>query len=240
MIYTPYGATEALPVSNADGRALLAKQMDRLSAAGAGVCVGKVVADTEVHIIRISDEAIAEWSDELLLPAGEIGEIVVRGRQVTAEYYRQQQATRQAKIACVDGGFFHRMGDLGYFDAQGLLWFCGRKSQRVCLSEQTLHTTNCEEVFNAHPQVERSALVGVSWQQQTMPVICIQPQGRISATAWRQLQKELQDLAHTCEQTRQIEYFLLHAQFPVDVRHNAKINREKLAQWAQRKWRCTS
>src|SRR5262249_42173129 len=139
------------------------------------VCVGRSVNSVRVKIIRISDEKIPVWSDDLELPPGEIGEIAVQGPIVSREYYQRPQATALAKIADPDnGGFYHRLGDLGYFDATGRLWFCGRKSQRVVTERRTLFTIPCEAVFNAHPRVARTALVGVGPQGNARPVICVE------------------------------------------------------------------
>ncbi|WP_372677746.1 fatty acid CoA ligase family protein [Desulfosarcina sp.] len=82
QIYTGYGATEAMPVSAFDSDAIL-KETRKLSEQGYGMCVGKPVAGIDVRIIRISDGPIARWTDDLRLPDGEIGEISVRGDQVT-------------------------------------------------------------------------------------------------------------------------------------------------------------
>ena len=54
------------------------------------------------------------------------------------------------------------MGDVGYFDPHGRLWFCGRKSQRVITADGLLFTEQVEGVFNAHPAVFRTALCGSS------------------------------------------------------------------------------
>jgi acyl-coenzyme A synthetase/AMP-(fatty) acid ligase len=128
------------------------------------------------------------------------------------------------------------MGDLGYLDDRGRLWFCGRKSQRVVTPHGTLYTIPCEGVFNTHPHVLRSALVSVRCGTTTVPVICVeldrsQPAGVDTA----QLVRELTILAQSHEHTRSILRFLVHPNFPVDIRHNAKIFREKLAEWARRR-----
>ena len=168
-IYTPYGATEALPVASIDSGEILGStrhETDR----GAGVCVGRPVAGMRVEIIRISDDPIPAWSDDLVVPDGTIGEIVVQGPVVTREYFRRPEANALAKIddpgepgqtQGQTGRFRHRMGDLGYRDAQGRIWFCGRKAHRVVTAGGTLYTIPCEAVFNTHPEVARSALVGV-------------------------------------------------------------------------------
>jgi acyl-CoA synthetase (AMP-forming)/AMP-acid ligase II len=231
-IFTPYGATEALPVCSIGSREILAETRQR-SAAGAGVCVGKPVELMTVRVINITDEAIPAWSDELLVKAGEIGEIVVQGAVVTREYFHRPESTALAKIADpASGRFYHRMGDLGYFDEQGRLWFCGRKSHRVVTMQGTLFTIPCEGVFNAHPKVLRSAVVGVGRNGTARPVLCVELRTPAPPHELSTIERELRDLGQTQPHTRGIETFLFHPSFPVDIRHNAKIFREKLAVWA--------
>jgi hypothetical protein len=84
----------------------------------------------EARVIRIDDGPIAAWSEADVLPRGQVGEIAVRGPVVTHAYHNLPEPTAAAKIA--DGeAVWHRMGDLGYFDEGGRLWFCGRKAERV-------------------------------------------------------------------------------------------------------------
>jgi acyl-coenzyme A synthetase/AMP-(fatty) acid ligase len=152
---------------------------------------------------------------------------------VTAAYHARDEATRLAKIsdATQPTGFWHRMGDVGYFDEQGRLWFCGRKSQRVRLAEVDLFTDPCEGVFNVHPDVRRSALVGVGQNGQTRAAICVElveaPRETPDA-----IRAELLRLAGEFPHTQSIRDVLFHPSFPVDIRHNAKIFREQLAPWA--------
>lgn len=230
-IHTPYGATEALPVASVGSRFLLDEARAKTHE-GAGVCVGRPHPRQQVRVIRISDEPIARWSDDLLVPTGEIGEIVVRGPSVTQAYYGRPQSNALAKVAHDDGGpVSHRMGDLGYFDGDGRLWFCGRKSQRVVNARGTFHTVPIEEVMNAHPDVKRTALVGVGEQL----VLCVElePATREQEQRpWREVEPELRTLAAQRPLTQPLDRFLVHPGFPVDIRHNAKIFREKLAVWA--------
>jgi acyl-CoA synthetase (AMP-forming)/AMP-acid ligase II len=230
-IFTPYGATEALPVAVIGSDEILQDTRER-TAHGAGTCVGRTVPDLDVRIIRISDGPIEHWSDELCLPTGEIGEIVVRGRQVTREYFRRPDLTALAKIRGPGADdVWHRMGDCGYFDDQGRLWFCGRKSQRVVTSGGTLFTDPVEGIFNAHPAVFRSALVGVRVGDDVEPVVCIEREAD-ATMSWSVLRDELLRLAKEHEVTHEITKLLPHRSFPVDIRHNSKIFRERLAPWA--------
>jgi len=134
------------------------------------------------------------------------------------------------------GEFYHRMGDLGYLDARGRIWFCGRKSHRVVTRQGTFFTIPCEAIFNTHPSVFRSALVSVKRGSETEPVICVElePEARANLSS---LSAELRDLATRHAHTRSIKRFMVHPGFPVDIRHNAKISREKLAVWASRQSR---
>ncbi|MBI5200305.1 MAG: AMP-binding protein, partial [Elusimicrobia bacterium] len=228
-VHTPYGATEALPVSSISSSEVLGETR-RLTAQGRGVCVGRPMPGTEVRVIRISDEPIPAWSDALLAPHGETGEIVVRGAQVTEAYHGRAEATALAKIRLSDGGVFHRMGDLGYFDDEGRLWFCGRKTQRVVTARGPLFTIPCEAVFNQHPSVRRSALVGVGEKGAQRPVLVVELEPGVRPG--NLLRAELFELGSRHEHTKCVNDILFHPGLPVDIRHNAKIGRERLAVWA--------
>ncbi len=233
-VHTPYGATESLPVASIGSREILGETRARADE-GAGVCVGRPVGTTQVDIIKISDDSISRWSDDLKVPAGTVGEIVVRGPVVTREYFARPEATRLAKIDLGNGQVAHRMGDLGYFDDQGRIWFCGRKSHRVLTPQRELYTIPCEGVFNTHECVARTALVGVGKKGQARPVICVELKPDFAAEEQTRLINELRAIGQKFEHTRMIQDFLFHPAFPVDIRHNAKIFREKLAVWAARK-----
>ena len=237
QVFTPYGATEALPVANIGSREIL-EETRTLTEQGKGVCVGRPVAGMEVSVIAISDGPIAEWSDSLNLPPGEVGEFVVRGPVVTKRYYNRPEATALAKIRDPrTGEILHRMGDVGYIDDRGRLWFCGRKSHRVVTPWGPLFTDMVEPIFNRYGCVLRSALVGVTRNGVTHPVVCIETfRNAFLKLTWEQIQNGLRDLGGRYDHTRHIATFLYTMKpFPVDVRHNSKIFREKLAIWADKK-----
>ncbi|MDR1076320.1 MAG: AMP-binding protein [Xanthomonadaceae bacterium] len=230
QFWTPYGATECLPVAIVESRELQSTRA--ATEAGAGTCIGHAVEPNEVRIIRITDEPCDEWSDELLVPAGVIGEITVAGPTATDAYFNREAATRIAKIRerLGDGErIVHRMGDVGYRDEQGRLWFCGRKTQRVETRNGPLYTEQVEPVFNTHPCVRRTALVGVGDYPAQVPVLCYE---LLPGVEDGNIEEALRQLAQRHAHTSTIAHFLRHPGFPVDIRHNTKISREKLAVWA--------
>jgi olefin beta-lactone synthetase len=228
-VHTPYGATESLPVATIGSIEVLKDTQHRTNS-GEGTCVGHIAPDIEVRIIAISDQVIEEWSDELCLSQGEIGEICVKGTVVTTEYKEEPDKTALAKIYQADE-VWHRMGDLGYIDEQRRLWFCGRKTHRVSLSNgKLLFPVPCEAIFNIHSSVSRSALVGV----ENEPIIIIELEKEFSGNR-TDVEKELLSIAQENELTKPINTILFHPSFPVDVRHNAKIHRLQLADWAKGK-----
>ena len=236
QFWTPYGATECLPVAVIEGREL--QDTRAATENGAGTCVGYPVTPNEVRIIAIDDAPIADWSGTSPMPQGSVGEITVAGPTATDRYFNRDAATRAAKIneRLADGGerIVHRMGDVGYFDAQGRLWFCGRKTQRVETASGPLYTEQVEPVFNTHPDVKRTALVGVGPHGRQKPVLCYELQPATTQTCRLLVVDALRTIAARHVHTSGIDTFLCHPAFPVDIRHNAKIGREKLAMWAEK------
>jgi acyl-CoA synthetase (AMP-forming)/AMP-acid ligase II len=249
QIWTPYGATECLPVAIVEGRELVSRA-GTLTESGAGICVGRPLAANTVRIIRISDEAIPAWSDDLLVAQGQVGEITVAGPSATESYFRRDAATALAKIveaqtadeATTDSAtrrsgrrIVHRMGDLGYFDPDGRLWYVGRKLHRVETAAGALYPEQVEGIFNAHPGVKRTALVGIGAPGRQLPALCVELAAAGARAGWARIETELKRLGARHELTRAIAHFARHPAFPVDIRHNAKIDRVALARWMERK-----
>ncbi len=227
-IHTPYGATEALPVATVAGRELVGELSDG-NRSGQGICVGKPLAGNEGRIIPITDEAIdlTEYAGEVA--DGEIGEICVCGPTVTDTYWQREEQTRLAKMTDNRGRIWHRMGDLGWMDTNGRLWYCGRKSERVRALAGTLYTECVEGPVNAVDGVFRSALVGVGKPGDHEPVIVIEPEKDAVRSDVELLVREVLDARKETAVIKRIEF---HKSFPVDIRHNAKIRRPQLAEWA--------
>ncbi|MFM1850653.1 MAG: hypothetical protein RIS54_337 [Verrucomicrobiota bacterium] len=260
QLHSPYGATESLPVSS-----IAAPEIDGSSVRGA--CVGRPLPEIDVKVIAISDDPIATLAEARELPAGEIGELIVRGPVVTKAYDALSAANALAKIlepkdlnpntepTAASLGFspldprisdapasvWHRLGDCGYRDADGRLWFCGRKVERVQTASDDLFTEPCEQVFRAYPLVARCALIGLGEPGAQEPALVVQPieDKHLDHAA---LAHELRRLAAAHDHTRGITRFFFHPDFPVDVRHNAKIHRLQLARWAVRAkaWRVSA
>jgi len=228
QVFTPYGATEAMPISWVGTDEILGGCWDR-TASGHGTCVGRIVPGAEVQIIEITDEPVPTWSDDLALPPDTVGEVVVAGDMVSPEYKNADEANRLAKIA--DGDRVrHRMGDLGYLDDAGRLWFCGRKSHRLQTASGMVAAVPVEGVFNEHPDVFRTALVGVGAPGQQIPVLCVEME---PGKAWStEVEQQLVQLAEGTEHEGLVRRFLPHPGFPTDARHNSKIRRGDLRQWA--------
>jgi len=222
-VHTPYGATEALPVATIDSGELLDLPEQ-------GICVGRPVDGVDVALVRVTDEPIAELVPELLVGPGEIGEVVARGPVVSPRYADRPEATRAAKLLW-DGRMAHRMGDLASFDEQGRLWFAGRKAHVVHTGHGPLYSVPCEEVFNLHPSVRRSALVGTGPVGSQVPVLCVELEPGVRACS--ELTRQLLGLGAADPRTVDIGRVLYRSDMPVDARHNSKIDRPLLARWAE-------
>jgi acyl-CoA synthetase (AMP-forming)/AMP-acid ligase II len=231
-VHTPYGATEALPVTSISGAEILARRQ-RVER-GEGSCVGRPVPGVDLCLIEIDDRPIASWSQAREVPPGEPGEICVRGAQVTRAYEADAAATELAKIA--DGpSFWHRMGDVGRLDGEGYLWFQGRMSHRLETPRGLLMPVGLENAFDRHPRVRRSALVGVGPRGAERPVLVVEPDGSLPrGRARAELATEI--LRATPPSAPGIvQDVLFKDALPVDVRHNAKIERGALKRWAERR-----
>ncbi len=228
-VHTPYGATEALPLCSIRGSEIL--ELRTRAESGEGTCVGRALPGVELALIRVSDEPIPRWSDTLRVAAGEAGEVCARGAVVSTAYAFEAEANVHAKIEAAEpqGARWHRMGDLGRFDADGRLWFLGRKRERIESALGVLHPVPIENVFAAHPRVARAALVGAGERGAEQAVLLVEVEGRPPrGAARRELEREILAFGAARLPAVPVAAVALHAGFPVDARHNAKIRRDEL------------
>ena len=235
-LYTPYGATESLPVSS-----ISSSEVDdfgeRGHRAGRGVCVGRPTPGLELRLIEITDAPIADWSEAKLIEGRgpkALGEVVVYGPSTTQGYLARPDGDLAAKIqgpppgaSALEGQLVsHRMGDMGYLDEEGRLWLCGRKSHRVEWEGAQLSPLCVEGVLNCVEGVKRSALIKSS----SGPALCVE---LAEGASWSSVEAALRERIQESPELSSIQRLLRHEGFPVDTRHNAKIKRERLAEWAQ-------
>lgn len=112
--------------------------------------VGKIRKSFDLKIFDDQDDE---------LPAGRIGEIVVRPRKpfiMFREYYKMPEET----LKCYDNLWFHT-GDLGKMDEEGYFYFCGRKKESIRRGGENISPLEIEKVLTHHPAVAEAAAVGV-------------------------------------------------------------------------------
>jgi len=243
--FIPYGATESLPIASLRGSEVL-RETWAMTRQGKGYCVGRPLEGVEIRVLKVPEGHLIDdvrlTIDDWKCKAGEIGEICVAGPQVTREYFEMPAQTAGAKILARVGDnvtLLHRLGDMGYFDEQGRLWFCGRKAHRVIRHDGVIFYSVCiEAIFNAALELTgssdaglRSALVGIKRSGKLFPAIVIQALKADAPPFHASFEK-------TCladPNLREVpDIFWYNREFPTDIRHNAKIDREALGRWAQK------
>lgn len=236
VTHTPYGATECLPVTTIRGEELLGEAR-QLALRGEGTCVGTAVEGVEVRVIRETDGPIGTLDEAAECGPGEVGEIIATGPSVTREYDGLPEATRLAKVR--EGGrVWHRMGDLGRIGADGRLYFLGRRAEKVRTAEGDLPTECLEPAFRQHPLVARCALVGLGEPPRQVPALVVEARpGAHPETreARERFEAELRGIARVNPRAATVRHIVFQRALPVDVRHNAKIHRLRLAEeWTAR------
>lgn len=252
-VVTPYGATESLPLASIESREVLAETRFKTSQ-GKGICVGKFFDPPLEHkIIPITDAPIPRLADIEEYPNGKIGELLVSGPQCSPGYVTRRDANALTLVEGENGQVWRRVGDLGYFDDHNRFWFCGRKSHRVETPRGPLFSIPCEAISNGSPKIFRSALVGTplpknfkeprevdarskafrsAWKEPAMVVEPFPEARPRNADEKKALAAEILELLKKSALTNSISRVFICENLPVDVRHNAKINRELLSKWA--------
>lgn len=226
-----YGATEAMPSTELGSREHL-DGVWGLTEHGAGVCV--VVTPCRASNSRSS----TSWTVRSIpsekprsCPPGTSANLV-RGTHVSPEYYLDPESTRKNKVPDLQGDW-HRFGDVGYLDAQGRLWVCGRVSQRVKAEGGNVFPLQVEPLFDAHPKVRRSGLVESPELRASCPSCVAEVETRRGQGPAPRL------TPGTSRAGGRFRYGEQDSRHPLqgraaDPRHNSKIERPRLAKWAAR------
>lgn len=228
-----YGATEALPSTEHSGREVLA-ETGEMTATGHGICVGKPFPGITLKVVGPVGLKSTQRADFTELPTGETGELIVQGPNISPAYFDDPISTKKNKLYDEDGTVWHRLGDAGHMDEKGRIWVEGRVNQCLQIGDQWITPMPIEAIFDQHPSIRRTGLVArQNQQQQPEAVLCVETWDPLNHAQKASLLQELQELVTLHPKSAVIQEFLFSNKLPTDPRHNAKIERPRLAQWAQ-------
>lgn len=232
-----YGATEGFPLCQAHASTII--ETHPKTESGMGFCLGEPVEGIMIRILSFEDyneqfdPSIA--SEVSGYGPGSIGEISAMGPAVYSSLIGQDEiefgGPKTTAHDSLDGTNWHRTGDLGYLDQHGRVWIVGRKAHRVkSKNGYTLYTKQIEEIFN-HSLGIRTALV--EGPDNHWPVILVEKDN----APWNEMKKRLKEEAkRACGllgYDGELTFLQYGGVFPVDSGHEAKIEREKLSNWAK-------
>ncbi|MFD4048745.1 AMP-binding protein [Streptomyces sp. NPDC058611] len=223
-LYVPYASTEALmPVTLIDSETL-AEFTERGTKQGRGVPLGRAV-DTRVEVIASEATDLRDLTDADFLAAGQIGELIVSGPRVTTEYFRRPELTDYAKLRHKgDDSLWHRMGDVGYVDEHSMVWFLCRKKHVVDTAFGRVYPDQQEQVYNHHLGVYSSAVIAAPGGARVLLVLPESSWGCVSQEAVTAVAEQF-----SLPVPKLVFY---PGSLPSDRRHNSKIDREELSNWA--------
>lgn len=226
-----YGSTEAEPVAHISLEERLRASADKNGCRG--YCAGKPTSLVRTRVIRLDRQPVLCGGGALqALDAGpgETGELIVAGRHVCRDYFNNAEAVRENKIVDADGTVWHRMGDTGYFDAQGRFWLVGRVHSTIWHKTGPVHPQLLEQsVCRADERIAQTAALGMPREDGTEDVIVIvrlqqhataAAAQAVSAAVARQLAGD--GLPPDCH------VIISKKAFPMDPRHNSKIDYQLL------------
>ena len=230
-LHTPYGMTEALPVTDISFEQICAAEADAaagtVAGAGNGVCVGRPVHGARVAVIPLAADGSAPGNHPVT-EAGVTGEILVSAPHVKESYDRLWLTQRDS----VRTAGWHRTGDVGHFDAAGRLWVEGRLAHVVTAPGAVVTPVGAEQAIERLDDVGLAAVVGVgpSGTQAVVAVVETVPPVRRAGPAAAQLAGRVRDAARQAGVS--VSAVLVVPSQPTDIRHNAKIDRTRLSRWA--------
>ncbi len=232
-----YGATEGFPLCQAHASTII--ETHPKTESGMGFCLGEPVEGIMIRILSFEDynekfdPSIA--SEVSGYGPGSIGEISAMGPAVYSSLIGQDEiefgGPKTTAHDSLDGTNWHRTGDLGYLDQHGRVWIVGRKAHRVrSKNGYTLHTKQIEEIFN-HSLGIRTALV--EGPDNHWPVILVEKDNAPWNETKKRLKEEAKRACGLLGYDGELTFLQYGGVFPVDSGHEAKIEREKLSNWAK-------
>jgi acyl-CoA synthetase (AMP-forming)/AMP-acid ligase II len=220
--HTPYGMTEALPVTDVS-----AAEIDA-AGDGNGVCVGRPLPGVEVQVSPLSALGVADGP--LTSAPGATGEVCVRAAHVK-DRYDALWITERASSR--DPGW-HRTGDVGHLDDARRLWIEGRLPHVVTTAAGVVTPVGVEQRVEALETVSAAAVVGVGPAGAQVLVVVVvpavdAPRRRRPALAGPDLADAVRAAAGT-----DVAAVLVTGRLPVDIRHQSKVDRREVAGRAAR------
>ncbi len=216
-MHTPYGMTEALPLTDISLPQILA------AGDGDGVCVGRPLDGVELAVVAldVAGTAAGELSD-----APDVtGEIWARAPHLRDSYDALWVTNRAA--AAHPG--WHRTGDVGHRDAQGRWWIEGRTAHLVLTADGPVTPVGVEQrVQRALGSDTTAAVVGVGPAGAQQVVVVLTGTGPVLAGL------AVSDAVRAAAAPVPVAAVLVRTALPVDIRHNSKIDRTALSVWAAR------
>ncbi|WP_460742349.1 alpha/beta fold hydrolase [Nesterenkonia halophila] len=235
-IHTPYGMTEGLLQADIDRDGVHAA----MATGQPGVCVGRPVPGVQVGLAPL--DAAGRPAEELVAPAetpGTLAEIVVSAAHLKAGYDRLWFTDRTSRRDTADGLLWHRTNDVGHVDDDGRLWIEGRLQHVITTPDGPVGPGALETPIDTLDTVGRSAAVGVGPRgTQAVVVIVEPPRGadarRLTAGRSPLASPEFAAEVRAAAGELAVAAVLVLDEMPTDIRHNSKIDRTRLAGWAER------
>jgi acyl-CoA synthetase (AMP-forming)/AMP-acid ligase II len=226
-LHTPYGMTEALPVTDIQLEQIREALAASVTGAGNGVCVGRAVPGAEVRISAL-DSAGVPSGDPTGAP-GVTGEILVRAPHVKDRYYRLWVTERESSRTAG----WHRTGDVGHLDAEERLWVEGRLAHIITSPNGVVTPVGPEQTIEQLEEIRQAAVVGVgpSGTQAVVAVVVAADGTSAAGLAPSSLSESIRKALR--QSGIQLAAVLTIPSLPTDIRHNAKIDRAAVASWAE-------
>jgi olefin beta-lactone synthetase len=218
QLHTPYGMTECLPVADVS-----LVQIDE-AGQGIGVCVGQPVARAQVTIAALGFDAGETMTP---VPVATTGEVLVRTPWLSDGYDQLWRTERDARPTDAEGRSWHRSGDVGHLDAHGRLWIEGRSVHVVHAADGPITPVPVEVAVERLEGVDRCAAVGVGPLGCQQLVVVVEQPNNDDGLADDEVSSSVRDAVE-----RSVAAVLTVRALPVDIRHNTKIDRTAVAEWA--------